>query len=149
MGQGERIEISNPCPQTPSIKRSLNPHGIKKSLNLQFRPNPILVAVSLTLILMVSGLVILWILIRDMFFQNDMYYGQYDWDFFYVGMGWSGISLLAGFMIIKERLNLHFRSNPILVGNWERDILAYMYPLVRYHIAGRIYDLRLRCCWPD
>ncbi|MFX1416208.1 MAG: hypothetical protein ACFFC0_05315 [Promethearchaeota archaeon] len=55
MGQGERIEISNPCPLTPSLKRSLKPQGIKKSLNLHFRPNPIFVAMSLIIIL-ISGL---------------------------------------------------------------------------------------------
>jgi hypothetical protein len=35
------------------------------SLNLHFRPKPILVTVSLALIVMVSGLVILWLLIPE------------------------------------------------------------------------------------
>ncbi|MFX1484949.1 MAG: hypothetical protein ACFFCP_17360 [Promethearchaeota archaeon] len=63
MGQGERIEWINPCPLTPSSKRSLRPQGIRMRLNLHFRPNPILVVVSLALILMACGLVIFWMLI--------------------------------------------------------------------------------------
>jgi hypothetical protein len=53
MGQGERIEILKHCPLTPSSKRSLRPQGIKKRLNLHFRPNPILVTVSLIIILLI------------------------------------------------------------------------------------------------
>lgn len=69
MGRKERIEIAHPCPRTPSLKRSLEPQGIKKSLNLNFRPNPMLVAVSLLIlsipflfiILNISGLTEFWI----------------------------------------------------------------------------------------
>jgi parallel beta-helix repeat protein len=62
MGRREGIDSSRACPRTPSSKRSLIPQGIKKSLNLHFRPNPILVAVSLALILMTSGFVYYWML---------------------------------------------------------------------------------------
>jgi hypothetical protein len=59
MGQGERIEIANPCPLTPSLKRSLKPQGIKKSLNLNLKDITIFVAVSLIIIL-TTGLAFSW-----------------------------------------------------------------------------------------
>ena len=102
-------------------KQLLRPQGIKKSLNLHFRPNPILVTVSLVLILMASGLVIIWILIYGRFIQwvgED--FGLHgprieNFYFLFASFGWSGITLLAGLMNIKKRSNLHFRPNPILV----------------------------------
>jgi hypothetical protein len=61
MGQGERIEIVTHCPLTPSLRRSLIPQGIKKSLNLNLRPITIFVAVSLIIIL-TTGLVASWMI---------------------------------------------------------------------------------------
>ncbi|MFW9926544.1 MAG: hypothetical protein ACFFDM_07260 [Candidatus Thorarchaeota archaeon] len=60
MGQGERIEILSPCPLTPSLKRSLKPQGIKKSLNLNLKSITIFAAVSLIVIL-TTALVASWI----------------------------------------------------------------------------------------
>jgi hypothetical protein len=105
MGQGERIEISNPCPLTPSSKRSLNPQGIKMSLNLHFRPNPILVTVSLALILMASGLVIIWMLIPVELYAGAIY--EFDPEaikpYGFAGLMWSlVVILLAGWIVIKR-----------------------------------------------
>ncbi|MFW9848361.1 MAG: hypothetical protein ACFFF4_04430 [Candidatus Thorarchaeota archaeon] len=119
MGQGERIERIKPCPLTPSSKRSLETQGFRKSLNLHVKPNPILVAVSLTLILMVGGPAFFYMLLIDILYpwEDDHrlgYYGDYDFFFWFASLMWSGITLLAGLMIIKKRLNLHSRSYPIL-----------------------------------
>jgi parallel beta-helix repeat protein len=54
MGQRKRIDSSKACPRTPP--------GPMKDLTLYLRPNPILVAVSLTLILMTSGFAYYWML---------------------------------------------------------------------------------------
>ena len=54
MGQREGIDSSKACPRTPP--------GHMEGLSLYLKPNPILVAVSLTLILMTSGFVYYWML---------------------------------------------------------------------------------------
>ncbi|MHA2356971.1 MAG: hypothetical protein ACXADC_17515 [Candidatus Thorarchaeota archaeon] len=60
MGQGERIEIVTHCPLTPSLKRSLIPQGIKKSLNLNLKPITIFVAASLIIVL-TTALAVSWL----------------------------------------------------------------------------------------
>ncbi|MHA1937729.1 MAG: hypothetical protein ACXABV_09965 [Candidatus Thorarchaeota archaeon] len=105
MGQGERIESLTHCPLTPSLERSLNPQDIKKSLNLHFRPNPILVVVSLALILMASGLVIIWMLIPVEYYAGEIY--EYNLEalklYVFAGCMWSLVILLLGGLIVIKR----------------------------------------------
>jgi hypothetical protein len=108
MGQGERIEIVTHCPLTPSSKRSLRLQGIKKRLNLHFRPNPILVTVSLALILMVSGIVILWMLIPDIGVFEDLgetFPSKGHMLYVFTSFMWFLITSLAGLMVIAGKMD--------------------------------------------
>ena len=94
--------------------------GIKKSLNLHFRPNPILVTVSLALILMAIGPVIIWMLIPFealKAFYGEPYYGELVAlvPYWFACFMWFGvITLLAGLAVRRFRPNSLYP--PIVVG---------------------------------
>ncbi|MFW9848364.1 MAG: hypothetical protein ACFFF4_04445 [Candidatus Thorarchaeota archaeon] len=93
MSQGERIEILKPCPLTPSSKRNLVTQGIKISPNLNLIHIAVLVAVSLTLILISCGLVIISFLASYL----AAFGTEYHW---LAGMFWSGMTFVGGLMIL-------------------------------------------------
>ncbi|MHA2302900.1 MAG: hypothetical protein ACXACD_18295 [Candidatus Thorarchaeota archaeon] len=98
MGQGERIGSVTHCPLTPSLKRSLKPQGIKKSLNLHFRHTPILVTVSLALILMGIGLVIFWTWVPVDWLPTIHGFGHPG---FYLFILWNLVVTLAAVLIVR------------------------------------------------
>ncbi|MHA2313437.1 MAG: hypothetical protein ACXADF_18310 [Candidatus Thorarchaeota archaeon] len=87
--------------------------GIKKRLNLHFRPNSILVTVSLTLILMASGLVIIWMAIPDWVWidlQDDMGASLHGVLpeialFGFTSVMWVLITSLAGLIVIAGKMD--------------------------------------------
>jgi hypothetical protein len=90
-------------------KRLLRPQGIKKSLNLHFRPSPILVAASLIIILMISALVWAWNVRLNLgtWIPEGMNPTPYEWD---EGQ-WSLILILITILISIWVFGLKFNTS--------------------------------------